>query len=35
LGSMLIPFTFVIRMIALYQGVIRKRLKIGTAEPVS
>jgi hypothetical protein len=34
-GSMLIPFTFVGRMIVLYQGVIRKRLKIGTAEVVS
>lgn len=34
-GSMLIPFSFVGRMIVLYQGVIRKRLKIGTAETVS
>jgi F0F1-type ATP synthase membrane subunit a len=34
-GSLLIPFAFVGRMIALYQGVIRKRLKIGTAEAVS
>jgi hypothetical protein len=34
-GSMLIPFSFVGRMIVLYQGVIRKRLKIGTAEIVS
>jgi hypothetical protein len=32
---MLIPFSFVGRMIILYQGVIRKRLKIGTAEIVS
>ena len=35
IGSMLIPFTFVGRMIVLYQGVIRKKLKVGTAEPVS
>ncbi|TFG83520.1 MAG: DUF1189 domain-containing protein [Erysipelotrichales bacterium] len=34
-GSMLIPFAFVGRMIVLYQGVIRKRLKLGTTEPVS
>lgn len=34
-ASMILPFSFVGRMIVLYQGVIRKRLKIGTAEPVS